>query len=787
MATKILTPDEQLKEAEKAVSSASWNTPTPTPAITPVVDTQATTNLQEAAIADKKAAMGEIPVLGQKTPEQQKAEQEKILANNEKAVQEGLTTTEKVLVWESNKQIEETKPKIAAQEQVLTESQKGIQIENANIQQNLENYKEAQKVESIAWRDARLLELDKQKAARTDAFTKELAAIGLTWNDTASMNASTRQKYNQFILDNAQIESEQATLKGNLSDARNATQKYYDTIESYIWDKVNNYNILLNSSNTELSRLTGIQKDAIQNKIDTLKSQLKIEQDKRTMQNTILSSPIDVQQVAKNNYGLTLSDTAETQFAKLQSAQTRVDNINALIKTYPDLIGKISTTSTDAEISNALNDSKMYNAALDKASGDDTKNIIARTTALAKQLQKDYPMTYATLSDATADASKIAYMEYNGYSTAEAMQLVLNQKTASTSQVVKQLANDASKVATRLSGTDTNKQAVTNRLNSYIREGNYTTFVDDAISQTVNSLTGNTKDTIIAAGYMKSIADAISDDLNSFYKTYGTGSKIGMKITNNGLELIGETITDSNGKAQLAKINNKINLAIQTYTKKVSGAAFSAQEFERYRDVFPNTKNTDALNMAKIEALKESGDSSYYSTLGTILGDDTIADFKTIEATNLSFINNYVNNVKANPDTTIISGIKASTNLNGNYINRIKGGECWEYVNSYLQELGADRIFGDSVNQKIQAVTQNGGYTTSEDILNYSPKMGDIIVQKFSTESDPNQYGHVAVITGYDAKTGEITIAESNYYWDKTISYGRKMNKSQVAAILPIN
>jgi len=65
---------------------------------------------------------------------------------------------------------------------------------------------------------------------------------------------------------------------------------------------------------------------------------------------------------------------------------------------------------------------------------------------------------------------------------------------------------------------------------------------------------------------------------------------------------------------ELAKIANKIRIAIQKYRRSISGAAFTESEAAEYEAVFPNTKKVKELNSAKISSLSEviNGEVEFY-------------------------------------------------------------------------------------------------------------------------------------------------------------------------------
>ena len=73
---------------------------------------------------------------------------------------------------------------------------------------------------------------------------------------------------------------------------------------------------------------------------------------------------------------------------------------------------------------------------------------------------------------------------------------------------------------------------------------------------------------------------------------------------------------------ELRKIATKINIAIQSYRRALSGVAFSVPESKEYKEMFPNIDKVGDFNTANIEALTETfeGDLSFF--FGSQMGDD---------------------------------------------------------------------------------------------------------------------------------------------------------------------
>ncbi len=108
----------------------------------------------------------------------------------------------------------------------------------------------------------------------------------------------------------------------------------------------------------------------------------------------------------------------------------------------------------------------------------------------------------------------------------------------------------------------------------------------------------------------------IGEDLKDF-EDKGGDTNIFTGTVQQVIEKIGEE-----GDAELAKIANKVHVAIINYRRAISGAAFNALEAVEYREVFPSSKNTAELNSAKIEALQEvfQGDIDFF--YGFKMGED---------------------------------------------------------------------------------------------------------------------------------------------------------------------
>lgn len=94
----------------------------------------------------------------------------------------------------------------------------------------------------------------------------------------------------------------------------------------------------------------------------------------------------------------------------------------------------------------------------------------------------------------------------------------------------------------------------------------------------------------------------LKNDLAEFQRLGGkTG--VDIKLKESGAQLVGRT---SNPK--LVSLQNRINSTIQQYTRAISGAAFTDQEYKRYQNLFPSIGKTYQLNEAMIDSLISAGD-----------------------------------------------------------------------------------------------------------------------------------------------------------------------------------
>lgn len=110
------------------------------------------------------------------------------------------------------------------------------------------------------------------------------------------------------------------------------------------------------------------------------------------------------------------------------------------------------------------------------------------------------------------------------------------------------------------------------------------------------------------------------EDSLTRYVNAGGSTDIFKGLMTKALNKIGLADTDEVTKkagTSLSKIANDISLAIIAYRRAVSGAAFTESEGKAYQDVFPSIGNSNELNSAKIQSLREQFNSDrqgYYKS-----------------------------------------------------------------------------------------------------------------------------------------------------------------------------
>ncbi|MFA6278456.1 MAG: hypothetical protein WC622_17045, partial [Pedobacter sp.] len=91
------------------------------------------------------------------------------------------------------------------------------------------------------------------------------------------------------------------------------------------------------------------------------------------------------------------------------------------------------------------------------------------------------------------------------------------------------------------------------------------------------------------------------EDLLQQYQSKGGNTN----LLSGGIEKFSENVLKYTNNSELATIANQIAIAIQSYRRSVTGAAFSESEAKEYASIFPAIGNVPALNKAKINSIKE--------------------------------------------------------------------------------------------------------------------------------------------------------------------------------------
>jgi len=151
--------------------------------------------------------------------------------------------------------------------------------------------------------------------------------------------------------------------------------------------------------------------------------------------------------------------------------------------------------------------------------------------------------------------------------------------------------------------------------NSYLSNGNLAGATEYILRTARSGASASQQDQVYGRDQRNAQLTQLKSDLAEFQRLGGkTG--VDIKFKEGVAQLAGRT---SNPK--LAAIQNRINSTIQQYTRAISGAAFTDQEYKRYQAVFPDIGKTQELNTAKIDSLIQASnldqDTFYRQQLGS--------------------------------------------------------------------------------------------------------------------------------------------------------------------------
>lgn len=95
------------------------------------------------------------------------------------------------------------------------------------------------------------------------------------------------------------------------------------------------------------------------------------------------------------------------------------------------------------------------------------------------------------------------------------------------------------------------------------------------------------------------------------------------------------------------------------------------------------------------------------------------------------------------------------------------GGQCGKFVNDYLQSMGLDRLYGNSVASKTKTIN-----TAKNDLSNLS--VWSIAIFDYSNtpwvSDNAKKYGHVWIVVEVDEAGNRVKLKESNLKWDEKVS-----------------
>lgn len=139
-----------------------------------------------------------------------------------------------------------------------------------------------------------------------------------------------------------------------------------------------------------------------------------------------------------------------------------------------------------------------------------------------------------------------------------------------------------------------------------VKETLWTAAIDDLPAADQSAVTGR----IVTLDLL----DSLKSDLEQYEKD-GYDTNIFRGTAEQVAQKLGAT-TD----AKQAALATKINTTIQNYRQSISGAAFTVPETKEYKAIFPSITNVKELNVAKIDALRETYQSVVKTKIGLTMG-----------------------------------------------------------------------------------------------------------------------------------------------------------------------
>lgn len=157
----------------------------------------------------------------------------------------------------------------------------------------------------------------------------------------------------------------------------------------------------------------------------------------------------------------------------------------------------------------------------------------------------------------------------------------------------------------------------TRRLNQYLKEGNEKGAKELIIRTAFAGQTGTQKEDTIKRQNAIEALGTIQSELNAYVKESGDTN-----ILKGSMQEIAQKLGTA-GDPRAAAVGAKVTLALQQYRNAVTGAAWGEQETAEYNKIFPDFKNTNKLNTALIDSMKESMNAFQEGTLSAYIGSDT--------------------------------------------------------------------------------------------------------------------------------------------------------------------
>ncbi len=156
-----------------------------------------------------------------------------------------------------------------------------------------------------------------------------------------------------------------------------------------------------------------------------------------------------------------------------------------------------------------------------------------------------------------------------------------------------------------------------NTIDRNLAEGNVDLAKESIVSGVLSILDATEKKKFNGIRRGMRLLDEIANDLKE-YELSGGNTNVFTGTSEKMLEKVGTLVNPD-----LARIGNKIAIAIQRYRQDLTGAAFTESEAIEYRTIFPSLSNISSLNSAKMDALRGVWQGDVEAVISNVIGGGT--------------------------------------------------------------------------------------------------------------------------------------------------------------------